>query len=571
MQEKRISRRALLRLFGVGTAAVALAACQPQVVEKIVKETVVVKEEVEKEVTTVVEKEKEVTKVVEKQVEKVVTATPLPEEQYSGKVVVAVNGVNSPTWLNAQRILVEEYRKRRPNVEVVWEGSTGPGFNYPQWLGTMLAADPVYVDLVAGNYQSSYRNYLDLNPYRREVNPHTGRIWEDDYDFLGFNATDASGKYYFTCGYVVHCYWFYNKEMFDKAGVEPPKSWPDWIDVCEKLKQSGVTPIAANYSYQVPQWDMEVYYDQFFRNERHEFGRAQEGDWCYDPDIDGTLKYDPNDKYHDRSYTYSAQRWLKNLKDGKFSYNRDETAMLVGRMAEIFNTNYCTQDLFVMTDVYLPFLQKQVAIMNNGTWSLPTLYRDMQEITEARRAELKVGEDVKIESFEWGTFENPAMVDDLVDGPVRAVESAAGPYCAIIQKDQDQTMLSLDFQMFWYSTVGWQIWCDALIADNAFTPSGPPFAKDVKLPEEYQKMFEGVNMLGNAEIAGNSPIRLGASGSQLYQGSEQLFTDVLQGKLEPPKFAEQLQSLIEERWEDIMAGTNFTQADIDNPERKPAS
>ncbi|NLG50641.1 MAG: extracellular solute-binding protein, partial [Chloroflexi bacterium] len=54
-----LSRRELLRGFGVGAAAVTLAACQPKVVEKIVKETVLVKEEVEKEVTTVVEKEVE--------------------------------------------------------------------------------------------------------------------------------------------------------------------------------------------------------------------------------------------------------------------------------------------------------------------------------------------------------------------------------------------------------------------------------------------------------------------------------------------------------------------------------
>ena len=53
MEEKRISRRKLLRFFGVGTAAAALAACQPKVVEKVVKETVVVEQKVT-EVQTVV-------------------------------------------------------------------------------------------------------------------------------------------------------------------------------------------------------------------------------------------------------------------------------------------------------------------------------------------------------------------------------------------------------------------------------------------------------------------------------------------------------------------------------------
>jgi anaerobic selenocysteine-containing dehydrogenase len=74
MEKKRIARRQFLVYSGLATAGTVLAACQPQVVEKIVKETVVVKEEVEKVVkeTVVVKEEvqKEVTKVVEKVVEK---------------------------------------------------------------------------------------------------------------------------------------------------------------------------------------------------------------------------------------------------------------------------------------------------------------------------------------------------------------------------------------------------------------------------------------------------------------------------------------------------------------------
>ncbi|MFO7917816.1 MAG: extracellular solute-binding protein [Anaerolineae bacterium] len=65
--DARMTRRRLLKLAGLGGAGVLLAACQPEVVEKVVKETVVVEKEAEKEV---VEVEKEVTRVVEKEVEK---------------------------------------------------------------------------------------------------------------------------------------------------------------------------------------------------------------------------------------------------------------------------------------------------------------------------------------------------------------------------------------------------------------------------------------------------------------------------------------------------------------------
>ena len=57
MDLKKHTRRDFIRLTGLTAAGVAVAACtQPEVVEKIVKETVVVEQEVEKQVTVVVEK-----------------------------------------------------------------------------------------------------------------------------------------------------------------------------------------------------------------------------------------------------------------------------------------------------------------------------------------------------------------------------------------------------------------------------------------------------------------------------------------------------------------------------------
>ena len=86
MIAKRLSRRDLLKFSALGVAGTMLAACQPKVVEKIVKETVVVEKEkqVQVEVTKVVEKEvqKEVTKVVEK----VITAAPQPKAKSAAEV-----------------------------------------------------------------------------------------------------------------------------------------------------------------------------------------------------------------------------------------------------------------------------------------------------------------------------------------------------------------------------------------------------------------------------------------------------------------------------------------------------
>ena len=70
---RNVNRRTLLKMAGIGTASTVLAACQPKVVEKIVKETVVQKEVVKE--TVIVEGTPQV-------VEKIVVATsePAPKE-----------------------------------------------------------------------------------------------------------------------------------------------------------------------------------------------------------------------------------------------------------------------------------------------------------------------------------------------------------------------------------------------------------------------------------------------------------------------------------------------------------
>ena len=76
MDLKKHTRCDFLRLAGLSTAGVIVAACagEPEVVEKIVQETVVVEKVVEKEVTVVVEKETEAVEEVE------ATAEPAPVE-----------------------------------------------------------------------------------------------------------------------------------------------------------------------------------------------------------------------------------------------------------------------------------------------------------------------------------------------------------------------------------------------------------------------------------------------------------------------------------------------------------
>lgn len=60
--------------------------------------------------------------------------------------------------------------------------------------------------------------------------------------------TSFKGNAYRVGWYMFAFGWAYNKEILRKAGVSekqmPPKTWNEWLQVCEKVKKAGYTPIS---------------------------------------------------------------------------------------------------------------------------------------------------------------------------------------------------------------------------------------------------------------------------------------------------------------------------------------
>ncbi len=484
--------------------------------------------------------------------------------QVAGEVVVSLNGENIPE--EPMNLMSEAFRDTFPDVEIVWEFPNLGAGDYPQWLGTQVAAGNIRPDVVSGNYLSTYNGYVNLDQYRKTENPFTGNPWDEDIQWDALRGKNAKGERIMVHMRTVHTYWFYNQEIFEEVGVQPPATWEEFGQVCASLADAGQTPLSANYIWQVPQWLAEIYFDQYHVS-WVEAVRAQPGDWNFEPDKDGSFEYDPADPFIHEKYTYNIQRFFKGVLDGDLRFDTQEMTELAQNMASIF-PQYGTEDFFVISDPYSPFLQKQTAIMSNGTWSIPTMIHDMESISPERLEQLEIETDIS--PFAWSTFENPSIQSPLTLTSAKAVESAPGPYLSIIDKNQEQVDRALDFVMFFSTAPGFALWNEGLIQADDFSPAGPLLVNNMQDPSDIQELWDNLVFTGNAETNYNGFWTNGGGGD--YQTDlRNLYKDALEETLSPQDYAQQLQAYIDENLEGMVQRINLTMEDINNPAREPGT
>jgi multiple sugar transport system substrate-binding protein len=101
----------------------------------------------------------------------------------------------------------------------------------------------------------------------------------ENIQYLSMSSAQDDGSLYFL-PYQSYAYvWYYNKALFEEAGLDPeapPTTWEELVSTCEALKGAGITPIAAGWqdgflaswygdfgfvSQLVTQEDVEAFFD----------------------------------------------------------------------------------------------------------------------------------------------------------------------------------------------------------------------------------------------------------------------------------------------------------------------
>ena len=224
MNRKRLSRRDFLRMSAVAAAGAALAGCGPAPAAEVIKEEV--------EVTRIVEKEGET--VVETVIEEVVvTVTPPPKEPVD---IVATSQMPIETFNNS----AERAKDRLPDINLkVTQTNIGAGgwSGYADLIITQIASgEPLDVIMIAVEgipLLGSKKILMPLEPYI-EADAEAQAIIDDTHELL-LSMLQWEGKQLeipFSWNNMVM---YYNTQIFEEKGIDPPAkgwTWDDFLETC---------------------------------------------------------------------------------------------------------------------------------------------------------------------------------------------------------------------------------------------------------------------------------------------------------------------------------------------------
>lgn len=165
-----------------------------------------------------------------------------------GEKVVLTMGSWRADDVEQMNNLLAKYKEIAPNVEIQFKPTNPADYNATLRLQLDSGTGP---DLM---YARSYATGQEL---------YEAGFFADCTPFKGLNEnfSDANkdpwrtkdGKMFAVPFAAVSHAVYYNKDIFKAQGISEPKTWEEFLDVCKKLKDAGLTPLANGVA---DEWDI---------------------------------------------------------------------------------------------------------------------------------------------------------------------------------------------------------------------------------------------------------------------------------------------------------------------------
>src|SRR5579883_1051966 len=209
-----------------------------------------------------------------------------PEQQY---------GVGS-----GLQVVANLYMKKYPNVKV--QVDVKPQDGYSDWARAQITGGTKSSMMTATFLQDllAADKFVDLTPYLQRQSPYVDKKWIDTFQpgtWRPDSPTNAIQQMNLMRTNVV---WFYNQDLFKKAGLDPtkpPTTWTELMNIAETLKKAGIQAFSIEGDYDGfwrmnLGWWRRLFLDSYIRD-TVQYTRSQKGDFNYRPDVDGKWQYNP--------------------------------------------------------------------------------------------------------------------------------------------------------------------------------------------------------------------------------------------------------------------------------------
>lgn len=502
------------------------------------------------------------------------TDTETPKE-LSGKIVVSLQ--TSEAAQAGWEAVEKAYEELHPQVDVVVDLKSDEG--YDQWLANVWSNNTTTdVDIVAINLSGGANKDKDVkwSDYLDVESPYSGKAWSEQFSVESQTKDATTGEFSSLNLFTVQVLWFYNQEIFEEVGVQPPTTWDELIAVCDKIQAAGYQPIAIDGDYNsfyamTMGWLAQIYTDQTTRN-MIEVTRAQEGDWCYDPDIDGNFVYDPTDPWNDDSayVTNNKVRYFKAVKEGVYRTDTPGMKTVWTNFAKVF-PKYAGGDAFFGTNTegaQTLFYQGKAAMFISGGWEAVNHMNNMKQIEETGVVSIGESEAVEGTIFTLGSFPMPSMEGEGILAPARTIEVSNG-FLGAVSKDQEHDELVVDFMMYYSSAEGLGVYLDAAIAAGG-SIAGPCLVYGVEYPEEIAAAFANVKYIGNCQKGYCAALARGLA--DLPESTREYYNNAysyLTGQTTVDEYLAAQQAQYEKYLPTVMANSEVSEKDLENPAAEP--
>lgn len=210
--------------------------------------------------------------------------------------------------IEVEQLPTDQYKQ---TVRLKFASSQGPDL-FTWWPGLQAS------DLVSAGYVKDLSDFSLLDKFNEDI---TKSYQYDDKTY----AVPLGSSFLTT---------WYNKDMFAKVGVDKaPENWEEFLDCCQKLKDAGITPIAAG--------DKQSFVIQFGM---YQIGASEI--YAENPDFDNQL-FEGKTKFTDKQWEETVSKFMELYEKGYvidnslgLSQEQSRQAFLDGKAAMTFDGSF---------------------------------------------------------------------------------------------------------------------------------------------------------------------------------------------------------------------------------------